>query len=83
MIDSAAQADVATLVVSARRGEFEAGLEHGGQTAEHALILFISGVRNLIVAVNKMDCADQVRYDDIQSNLTRFLLSTGFKADNI
>lgn len=55
MIESAAQADVGVLVTSARKGEFEAGLERSGQTSEHALILYISGVKNLIVAINKMD----------------------------
>lgn len=55
MIESAAQSDVGVLVVSARKGEYEAGMK--GQTAEHALILFISGVKQLIVAINKMDDA--------------------------
>ena len=32
MIGGAAQADIAILVISARRGEFETGFEKGGQT---------------------------------------------------
>ncbi|KAH0571136.1 Translation elongation factor [Spironucleus salmonicida] len=87
MIEAAAQADIGVLVTSARKGEFEAGLEKSGQTAEHGLILYISGVRNLIVAVNKMDdptCQySETRYNDIVASLTKYLTSIGFKAANI
>ena len=31
------QADVAVLIISARKGEFETGFERGGQTREHAV----------------------------------------------
>ena len=34
----AAQADVGILIISARKSEFEAGSEGGGQTREHALL---------------------------------------------
>ena len=68
------------LVTSARKGEFEAGLERSGQTSEHALILFISGIRNLIVAVNKMDdptCQySQERFEQIKTGLTTYLTKT-------
>ncbi|CAL6105303.1 Translation_elongation factor [Hexamita inflata] len=88
MIESAAQADVAVLVVSARKGEFEAGLEKSGQTAEHALILYISGIKNLIVAVNKMDDPtvqnDFGRFEQIRIALTTYLTKTvGFNDKNI
>lgn len=46
---------MAILVVSAGRGEFEAGFEDGGQTREHALLARSLGVSRLLVAVNKMD----------------------------
>ena len=36
MIMGAALADAAGLVISARKGEFEAGFEKDGQTREHA-----------------------------------------------
>ena len=56
------QADVAILVVDATTGEFEAGFEDGGQTREHAILARSLGVREVVVAVNKMDmvCAVQV-----------------------
>jgi len=55
MISGAAQADVAVLVISARKGEFETGFEKGGQTREHAMLVKTAGVSKLIVVVNKMD----------------------------
>lgn len=55
MISGAAQADVAVLVISARKGEFETGFEKGGQTREHAMLVKTAGISKLIVVVNKMD----------------------------
>ena len=55
MISGAAQADVAVLVISARKGEFETGFEKGGQTREHAMLVKTAGVQKLVVVVNKMD----------------------------
>uniref|UniRef100_A0A915ENV1 Translation elongation factor EFTu/EF1A C-terminal domain-containing protein n=1 Tax=Ditylenchus dipsaci TaxID=166011 RepID=A0A915ENV1_9BILA len=39
MITGAIQADLAVLVISARKGEFETGFDRGGQTREHAIQL--------------------------------------------
>lgn len=41
--------------MNATVGEFEAGFEAGGQTREHALLVRSLGVRQIAVAVNKMD----------------------------
>lgn len=55
MITGAVQADVGVLVVSARKGEFEAGFQNGGQTREHAILAKTLGIQNLVVGINKMD----------------------------
>lgn len=87
MLSGAAQADVAVLLVSARKGEFEAGFERGGQTREHALLAKTLGVNYMIVAINKMDEStvqwNQTRYDDICTKLSPFLKSSGFASSNI
>ncbi|KAM0790999.1 translation termination factor GTPase eRF3 [Microbotryomycetes sp. NB124-2] len=82
MISGAAQADVAILVISARKGEFETGFEKGGQTREHAMLVKTAGVTKLIVVVNKMDDPtvnwDKERYDEIVTKLSPFLKGTGY-----
>src|SRR5437868_9044993 len=55
MITGTSQADCAVLSISAATGEFEAGFSKEGQTREHALLAFTLGVKQMIVAVNKMD----------------------------
>ena len=55
MITGISQADCAILIIAGGTGEFEAGISKDGQTREHALLAFTLGVRQLIVAVNKMD----------------------------
>jgi translation elongation factor EF-1alpha len=55
MITGTSQADCAILIIAGGMGEFEAGISKDGQTREHALLAFTLGVRQLIVAVNKMD----------------------------
>ena len=41
--------------MNATVGEFEAGFDAGGQTREHALLVRSLGVRQIAVAINKMD----------------------------
>ncbi len=87
MITGASQADGAILFCSARRGEFEAGIGPGGQTREHAFLAFTLGVRQLVVAVNKMDDNsvnwNQERYDEIKNEVGRMLKMVGYKAEKI
>ncbi len=80
MIAGAAQADVGVLIISARKSEFEAGFDRGGQTREHAMLAKTLGVQRLIVAVNKMDeqtvLWNKKRYDQIVKKLTPFIKKT-------
>jgi len=82
MISGSSQADVAILVISARIGEFEAGFEKGGQTQEHAVLVKTSGVKRVIVLINKMDDPSvnwsEDRYKSIRDKLIPFLKKTGF-----
>ncbi|XP_070184750.1 eukaryotic peptide chain release factor GTP-binding subunit ERF3A-like isoform X2 [Littorina saxatilis] len=82
MICGASQADLAILVISARRGEFETGFERGGQTREHAMLVKTAGVRHLIVLINKMDDPtvnwDVERYNECKEKLLPYLKKCGF-----
>jgi len=82
MIGGASQADVGVLVISARKGEFETGFNRGGQTREHAILAKTLGVKNLIIAINKMDEPtvnwSKDRYDEIESQMAPFLKSIGY-----
>ena len=82
MIGGAAQADVAILVISARKGEFETGFEKGGQTREHIMLIKTFGVSRIIVAINKMDDPtvnwNKARYEDIKGRLIPFIRAAGF-----
>lgn len=87
MITGASQADGAILFVSAKRGEFEAGIGAGGQTREHAFLAFTLGVHQLVVAVNKMDDPSvdwgEERYNEIKNEVGRMLKMVGYKTDKI
>jgi elongation factor 1-alpha len=87
MVTGASQADAAVLFVSAKRGEFEAGIGPGGQTREHAFLAFTLGVRQLAVAINKMDDASvnwgQERYEEIKNEIGRLLKTVGYNVDKI
>lgn len=56
MIEGAHIADVAVLMCSVKKGEFESGM--CGQTKEHLYILKGLGVKQLVVVYNKMDIID-------------------------
>ena len=87
MITGTSQADVAILIISAAPSEFEAGISENGQTREHALLAFTLGIKQIIVAVNKMDHSSvnykAKRYNDIKTEASNFLKRAGFKKDNI
>jgi len=92
MISGAAQADVALLMVPAdgnfitsiQRGNHKAG-EIQGQTRQHARLINLLGVKQLIVGVNKMDCDvagyKKDRYDEIGQEMINMLQKVGWKKD--
>ena len=87
MITGASQSDAALLLISAKRGEFEAGIGPGGQTREHAFLAYTLGVNQLVVAINKMDDPSvdwkQERYDEIKNEISRMLKMSGFNPEKI
>jgi elongation factor 1-alpha len=87
MITGASQGDGAVLFVSAKRGEFEAGIGPGGQTREHAFLAYTLGINQMVVAVNKMDDASvnwsEERYNEIKNEISRMLKMVGFKVEKI
>jgi elongation factor 1-alpha len=94
MISGAAQADVALLMVPAdgnfttaiQRGNHKQGLVQG-QTRQHARLLNLLGVKQLIVGINKMDCDvakySKARYDEIADEMKNTLTKVGWKKDFI
>jgi peptide chain release factor subunit 3 len=70
-------ADYGALVISAKRGEFEAGFEADGQTREHIQLAKSLGIQKLIVLINKMDESSvkwsKDRYNEIITALTPFI----------
>merc|ERR1711974_622 len=87
MITGTSQADVALLVVASGTGEFEAGIDKNGQTREHALLAYTLGVKQMLVAVNKMDDKSvkfsQKRYDEIVGELKKYLKRVGYNPKNV
>jgi elongation factor 1-alpha len=87
MVTGASQADAAVLFVSAKRGEFEAGIGPGGQTREHGFLAYTLGVNQMVVAINKMDDQTvnwgQERYEEIKNEISRMLKIVGYKIEKV
>jgi len=95
MISGASQADVALLMVPANKGGFETSIQKGnhkkgevqGQTRQHARLLHLLGVEQVIVGVNKMDAPTvnfgQARFKEIKSEVSKMLTKIGFKVKKI
>ncbi|KYH37892.1 MAG: translation elongation factor EF-1alpha [Candidatus Bathyarchaeota archaeon B24] len=87
MITGASQADAALLVVSAKRGEYEVSIQPGGQAREHAFLLMTLGVRQMVVAINKMDDPtvdwSQKRFEECKEGVTRLLRTIGYNVSKI
>ena len=90
MISGAAQADVCLLMVPAD-GNFTTAIQKGdhkaaeiqGQTRQHARLLNLLGVKQLIVGVNKMDSDTagyrEERYEEIRNEMKHMLVRVGWK----
>ncbi|MES3054453.1 sulfate adenylyltransferase subunit CysN [Sphingomonas faeni] len=89
MITGASTADLAVILVDARKGILT-------QTKRHSYLAHLIGIRHLVLAVNKMDLVgyDQATYDRIVADYATFAESigiagftpmpiSGFKGDNI
>jgi elongation factor 1-alpha len=87
MITGTSQADCAVLVIASGQGEFEAGISKNGQTREHALLAFTLGVKQLIVAINKMDDKSvnygQPRYEEIKKEVSQFIKKIGYNPEKV
>jgi elongation factor 1-alpha len=85
MITGTSQADAAILVIASAPGEFEAGISKDGQTREHALLAFTLGVKQMIVATNKMDAINfsEERYDEICREMKTYLKKVGYNVEKI
>jgi len=92
MISGAAQADVALIMVPAdgnfttsiQKGNHKAG-EVQGQTRQHARLINLLGVKQVIVGVNKMDSDvagyKKERFDEIANEMRNMLPKVGYKKD--
>jgi elongation factor 1-alpha len=73
------------LIIAGGVGEFEAGISKDGQTREHALLAFTLGVRQLIVAINKMDSVkwDENRFEEIVKETQNFIKKVGYNPKTV
>jgi len=87
MITGTSQADCAVLVIASPTGEFEAGIAKNGQTREHALLAYTLGVKQMIVAINKMDEKStnwaESRYNEIKNETSSFLKKIGYNPEKV
>ena len=89
MLAGSSQADVAVLMVPA--DGFTTALAKGnpkkneieGQTRQHAMLLNLLGVKQLIVVINKMDCDaakySKEKYDEVYNETFNVLSKVGWK----
>lgn len=80
MISGASYAEIALLIVSAKKDE---GIKD--QTKRHIFIARMLGIEKLVVAVNKMDLIsyDKEKFDEITKELQVFIEKIGFPSKNI
>jgi len=87
MITGTSQADCAVLIIAAGTGEFEAGISSNGQTREHALLAYTLGVKQMIVAINKMDSTappySEARFKEIQGEVEKYIKKVGYNPKTV
>lgn len=93
MISGAGCADIGLLLVPAEMGGFEKAIAKGnhktgeiqGQTRQHARLLNLLGVNQLIVGINKMDSCNwsEERFNEISDELTKMITSAGYKPSRV
>ncbi len=78
MITGASQADAAILVVDAKDGIMP-------QTKEHAYLSKVLGVKQINVAINKMDTVnyDEKRYNEVKEELSKLLRGIGYNVEKM
>ena len=78
MITGASQADAAVLVVSAKDGVQP-------QTKEHSFLAKTLGVKQLVVALNKMDAVnyEEAQYTKVKDEVSKLLSGIGYKVAEI
>ena len=78
-------ADVVVLVVSAVISEINLAELSRSQAEEHLLCAFCFGVKNIVVAINKMDVVgfEQVAYEEVRQRTMKKVKKAGFKGDSI
>jgi elongation factor 1-alpha len=82
MITGTSQADAALLIVSAKKGGYEAGTGPGGQTREHIFLAYTLGVSQILVGITKMDDPtvkwSQERFEEVRDGVADLLKITGY-----
>lgn len=73
MATGASNAELAVILIDARKGVLV-------QTRRHSVICSLLGIKNVVVAVNKIDLInfDKTKFDDIVDNYTSFAAKLGF-----
>jgi len=78
MITGASQADAAVIVCSAKDGV-------QAQTKEHAFLAKVLGIKQVIVAINKMDAVnyEKDKYEETKLAMSTLLKNIGYKIEDI
>ena len=74
MVTGASTADVAVILIDARKGVLT-------QTRRHSYLVSLLGIRNVVLAINKMDLVDYAEavFDDIEASYREFAEQIGLE----